>query len=257
VSTDVGIGDSETPWIVVAPADNTTQAALVVTAPDGTSTSIAATGGSFVPIDGSSDEEQRWTANQPVVYDQPGLWVLRWDITGTGQGAEDLEVFVVPSPVAGGPTWTPGRSRVANYVPHRTLARSTSSIIDSQDNYALTFDGTTRPSGVMVDRLIADGVAWVASRLAPMHTSSQPAAATVSALWAAVHVERGWQSDDSSLERARDLEKTMTAMLDGLIASNAAANTDEDGDTDTVNPAVMPYWSFPPADPRYDSAGYW
>jgi hypothetical protein len=257
VSTDVGIGDSETPWIVVAPADNTTQAALVVTAPDGTGTSIAATGGAFVPIDGSSDEEQRWTANQPVVYDEPGRWILHWDITGTGQGAEDLEVFVVPSPVAGGPTWTPGRSRVANYVPHRTLARSTSSIIDSQDNYALTFDGTTRPSGVMVDRLIADGVAWVASRLAPMHTSSQPAAATVSALWAAVHVERGWQSDDSSLERARDLEKTMTAMLDGLIASNAAANTDEDGDTDTVNPAVMPYWSFPAADPRYDDSRYW
>lgn len=80
----------------------------------------------------------------------------------------------------------------------------------------------------MVTRLIADGVGWVAGQVVPMHADSHPAASAAAALWAAVHVERGWPNDDSSLERARDLEKTMTTMLDRLVGSNDLANNPDE-----------------------------
>lgn len=252
--TDIGVGDSELATLLVAPADNTTQAALTVTAPDGTATPYAASGGTLDPIPNSSDTQQLWTTDQPVVYSAPGRWVLAWTVTGTGEGAEDLDIYVVASPVAGGPTWLPGRSRVANYLPHRTLAVSTG-ITGSADVYEMTFDSSTRPSGVQIDRLIADGAAWVQSRIAPMHASSQAAAGLLCALWAAVATERSWPKDDSSLERARDMEKSMNDMLAGLIASNTIANAG-DGNPETVD-VVLPVWSFPPADCRYDSARYW
>ncbi|WP_433730997.1 hypothetical protein ACQP2Y_21555 [Actinoplanes sp. CA-051413] len=229
---------------------------LIVSKPDGTSTPVVMTGAALVAIPDTTPTQysQVWTADSPVVYDQAGRWVLHYEVTGTGEGAEDLEVFVVPSPVAGGPTWTPGRSRVANYVPHRTLARSTASIVDSQDEYALTFDQTTRPSGLMVDRLIADGVAWVTSRVYPLNERVQDAASVIVALYCAAAVERSWPNDDQSLQRANDMEKRLDLLMADLIAANGSAN-DEDGTT--IPSAVMPYWSFPPADTRLDYPTYW
>lgn len=258
MASDVAVGDSETPWIQVSPSDGTTQVALEVRAPDGGPASYTATGGDPEPIVGTSPQQytQRWTADQPVVYDQPGRWVLHWAVTGTGEGAEDLEVWVVASPVAGGPTWTPGRSRVANYIPHRTLSRSVEATGSSEEQLAFTFDSTTTPTGVQVDRLIADGVAWVASRITPMHASSEPAAAVCAAIYAAAMIERSWPNDDQSLQRANDLERRLDTMLKDLAAANTDQNDTDNGTQDGFD-VVYPAWSFPPADCRWDSPTYW
>jgi hypothetical protein len=121
VASDVGVGDSTTPFVFVAPADVDTVASLAVYPPTGLSFIITATGGDLEPIAGSDDLQQRWEADQPVTFTAPGRWVLHWDVTGTGEGAEDLTVFVSPAPLPGGPTWAPGLTRVAVYVPRLTV----------------------------------------------------------------------------------------------------------------------------------------
>ncbi|MGX6605660.1 hypothetical protein ACWKSP_26530 [Micromonosporaceae bacterium Da 78-11] len=254
MSTDVGVGDVELSWLDIIPADLTTQATLAVDKPDGTSSVVPVSGGPLLPIENSPDTRQRWTADTPIIYSLPGKWVLRWTVTGTGQGTENLAVYVIASPVAGGPTWTPGRSRVANYVPHRTLERSITSTVESEDTYALSFTSNTIPSGVQMDRLIADGVAWVGSRVYPMNVRVQAAAAVVVSLYAAAACERGYPMDDQSLQRANDLEKRMDMLLADLILTNDVANTG-DG-VASFPPAVMPQWSFPPPDPRFDDSRY-
>jgi hypothetical protein len=253
MASDIGEGDSETATLLVSPADGTTQATLTVTAPDGTTRSYTASGGPLNPIDGSSDTQQLWTTDQPVLYDQAGHWVLHWDVTNTGEGVEDLDVYVVRSPVAGGPTWLPGRSRVAAYVPHRTLARSVDTSTESAETYQFTFDSTTIPTGVVVDRLIADGSAWVSALVTPLNVKSEPLAALIAALWAAIATERSWPDDETSLQRANDMEKQLNSMLTALKQSNLDANTGTDEGFDIAYPA----WSFPRADLRWDSPRYW
>lgn len=253
--SDVGVGDSDLPYLDVTPADSGTSATLTVFRPDGTSASVPVTGGPLVAVPGASPVEytQRWTADSPVVYDQPGTWVLRWVVApGTGEGAEDFEVFVAPLPTAGGPTWLPGISRVAAYVPHRTLVRSVDSSTESADTYQFTFDDTTIPTGGTVARLISDGAAWVSSLVYPLNARVTGAAGVVTALYAAAAVERGWPQDDSSLQRALDLEKRMDALMQDLLTANSDANEG----ADTGSP-VIPVWSFPPADLRWDYSTYW
>lgn len=252
MASDIGVGDSELATLLVAPADGTTQAVLTVTAPGGTATPYTATGGPFLPIEDSSDTQQLWTTDQPIVYSSPGHRVLHWNVTGTGEGEEDLDVYVVRSPVAGGPTWLPGRSRVANYVPHRTLARSVTSTVESEDEYAFTFDSTTIPNGVSVSTLIADGAAWVQSRVYPMNARSEEASAVCTALFAAAMVERSWPDGDQSLARANDLEKRLDVMLADLVKANNAANGTDDYGID-----IVPVWSFPRPGLRWDYGGYW
>lgn len=253
MATDLGVGDTELPFLDVAPAAGDTVVTLAVNPPSGTPYDITMSAGPLVAIPDTSPTEYtcRFTAATPVAYDQAGRWVLHYEVTGTGEGAEDFEQFVVASPVAGGPTWIPGRSRVAAYVPHRTLVRSTATTVTSADAYAWTFDSTTTPPGTTVDRLIMDGVAWVTAQVTPMHANSEPVAALLSALWAAIFIERAWQHDDSSLQRALDMERQLNSMLAGLVKSNDDAN---DGDYGLDAAAI---WSFPPADTRYDSACYW
>lgn len=252
--TDLGVGDAELVSLTVQPADGDTLAFLIATAPDGTSTSVPVSGGDLEAVSGSSPVEYRqtWTSVDPVTYTAPGRWVLTWAVTGTGEGAEDVEVFVVASPTAGGPTWTPGRSRVANYVPHRTLARDLSTTAGSQDVYQWTFDNTTTPTGVQTDALIVDAVAWVSARVSPMQASMHDLARAVAAILCAAWVERSWPHDDQSLQRANDMERRADAMLVGLADANAAA-----GETGQYGIDIVPAWSFPPGDPRWDSPGYW
>jgi hypothetical protein len=256
VGSDLGQGDRDIPYIIVQPADADTVATLTVRRPDGTSTAVPVTGGALTAVPGSSPVEysQRWEATDSIEYDQPARWVLHWDVEGTGEGDEDVEVWVVASPTAGGPTWTPGRSRVANYLPHRTLVRDLSTTTGSQDVLLMSWDSTTTPTGVQVDRLIADGVAYIGSRLAPVHSTSEAAAGVLVCLYTAAMIERSWPADDQSLQRANDLEKRLDVMLKDLVKANTDANTEDDVTYPTV---VQPYWSFPAADPRYDDARYW
>lgn len=255
MASDLGTGDVETPWVDVAPADAGTTVTLVVTKPDLTTDTVTMVAGDLVEIAGTSPTEYscRFTADTPVVYSQAGRWVLHYEVAGTGEGAEDLEVFVVPSPVAGGPMWLPGRSRVANYVPHRTLARSTASTVSSEDAYQLTFDSTTLPTGLQTDRLIADGAAWVTGRVGTLSSSLNDMASVVVSLYCAAAIERSWPNDDQSLQRANDIERRMDAMLTNLVGANEAASGTGEYGLDVV----YPRWSFPPADTRYDSSCFW
>lgn len=228
MASDLGMGDAELGTLTVSPADTDTTATLTVTAPDGTQTTPAVTGGALEDVTGSDDQQKTFTTDTPITYDQAGRWVLSWAVTGTGEGAEDLEVFVVASPTAGGPTWWPGRSRVAAYVPHRTLVRSVTSATASADEYTFTFDSTTTPPGTTVDRLIADGAAWVTALVTPLATTSEPLASVVASLWSAIAVERAWPQDDQALQRANDMEKQLNTLLAQLIAANDKANGSDD-----------------------------
>ncbi len=255
--SDLAVGDAEQARLDVTPADGSTTVSLEVRPPSGTPYNVTMTGGDLVAIPGTAPVEytQTWTSTAPVVYQAAGKYVLHFQVTGTGEGVEDHEVYVVASPVAGGPAWTPGRSRVAAYIPHRTLVRAPA-LTGNKDAYQFTFDSTTTPDGVVVERLIADSVAVVASRIAPMHASSEDLAGALAALRTAVWVERSWPKDDQSLQRANDMEKQFNTELAALIKANQAAVDDEQGTVDGFD-VVFPQFSFPPADPRWDSANYW
>lgn len=253
MASDVGVGDSETPLLTVQPADGTTQVTLTVTPPAGDPVAVTMTGGDFVDVDGTDPIEQKQTwAADPVTYTAAGKWVLSYTVTGTGEGAEEQEVYVVATPTAGGPTWTPGRSRVAAYIPHRTLVRSTASTVSSADSYAWTWDETTTPPGGTVDRLIADGVAWVSARVYPMAATSEATASVCAALYAAAMIERSWPQDDQALARADALERRLDVLLNDLVEANGVAS-----DTGEFGLEIVPMWAYPPADPRYDSSCYW
>ncbi|WP_431728583.1 hypothetical protein [Verrucosispora sp. TAA-831] len=144
------------------------------------------------------------------------------------------------------PYWTPARHRVADYVPHRTLVRKPSATTDSADQYAMTFGPATRPNGDTVDRLIADGVSYVLSRVPDVDLSLQGMAALVATLYAAVAVERSWPHDDQSLQRATDMERRMDTLLAELVAAS-----DKLGGTQEQ--PLMPIGCFPPPVPWGDS----
>lgn len=240
MASDASIGDVEVPYLDVAPGDETTGGTLTVTSPSGAVTTPTVSAGT--PADG----RVRLTA-AAVTYNEPGRWVLHWQVTGTGASAEHVTVFVVPSPTAGGPTWWPGRSRVANYVPARTLSTEPGEIGDAGSDAAplLTFDSHTRPTGVMVDRLIADAAARVTARVGTVADSLHDAASVVVAILAAVAVERGWPDDQDtsqSLARARDLE----AQADRLLTELATANEAVSGENpNSPGSNVLPRWAFP------------
>src|SRR5690606_41301848 len=84
------VGDLVTAQLVVSPYDGTTQAALAVTAPDGTVTT---------PVVSTGDGGQTWTA--PPTYTAAGIWRLSWTVTGTGASVGAALVSVAPAPGAG------------------------------------------------------------------------------------------------------------------------------------------------------------
>ena len=84
------VGDLVELRLSVSPSDADTAAELAVTSPSGiTSTPAAA------PIANRSE----WTAQ--LLVDEPGEWLAKWSVTGTGAGAERYILYVRPDP--GGP----------------------------------------------------------------------------------------------------------------------------------------------------------
>lgn len=83
------VGDVSTVSLTVDPYDATTAVTLVVTRPDGTTTSPAAS---------SADGGRTWTAL--VSYTLAGVWRLKWTVTGTGTGVEGQQIGVAPAPDA-------------------------------------------------------------------------------------------------------------------------------------------------------------
>lgn len=222
-------GDVEAPTVEVQPFDDTTAATLTVTAPDGTQTTPPVSHQDNTPQQGT----QTWVGD-PVTYDQAGRWVHHWVITGLGGRVVNQELYVLASPVAGGPTWTPGRSRVANYVPLRTLERDT-------ETHDWTFTANTFPPGITVDRLIADAVSTIQARAGEVHAALFDAASVVAAKLAACAVERGFpaQQTEQSLTRARDICQDAAKSLDDLVVANR--KPDDPGNAN----ALLPLYSFP------------
>lgn len=239
---DVSVGDIEIPYLDVTPAGPDTAGTLLVTDPDGTQTAIPVTAGPLGET--AAGEPTRRLTGQAVTYGQDRRWVLSWTVTGTGAGSEDWPVWVVPRPTAGGPAWLPGRSRVANYVPHRTMSVEA-------ETHELSFSSRTRPTGAMVDRLIADAAARITGRVGDIHDSLGDTASVIAAMLAAAAVERGYPDDQDttqSLTRARDLERVAEQMLTELATANEAA-----GET-PISPGanLLPRWAFPPPVPWGD-----
>jgi len=233
VSSDIGVGDIEIPTLLVDPGDATTAGTLTVTAPDGTQVSPSVT------PDPPDSGRVRLVA-EPVTYGQPGRWTLNWAVTGTGASAETVEVYVTKTPLSDSfPVWTPGRTRVANYVPLRTLARDA-------ETFQNTFNSETQPNGVQVDRLIADAVSRILAHTGEIAPTLHEFASTVAAILAAAAVERGYAArpEEHSLQRARDLEAQGLRMLSQLVEANQRP--------DQPGAALPPLWSFPPPVPWGD-----
>lgn len=85
------IGDYATATLTVDPFGGSTAATLLVSRPDGTTTSPSAT---------TANGGATWTA--VVQYTMAGQWLLKWTVTGTGQGTEYQQVFVTANPTVGG-----------------------------------------------------------------------------------------------------------------------------------------------------------
>lgn len=83
------VGDLVTPTLTVSPSSGSTDAALTITAPDGTTT--AGTG------EATADTGATWTADA-VTLTAAGMWVLTWTVTGTGAGVQHQRIVVTPTP---------------------------------------------------------------------------------------------------------------------------------------------------------------
>jgi hypothetical protein len=245
VATDVGVGDSETPWLDVTPADVDTVATLTVTPVQadgtaGTPYDVTATGGTVDP----STSTQRWTADQPVVYDQPGRWLLTWTVTGTGEGVETREVYVNPTPTAGNwPVWAPALADAAGHVPYLTVDTTT----PGAAAFLGTFTPNTSPTDTEAAHHLTDAVTSVSAAVGTVNDTLHGQARLVAALRAAAAIQRAYPRDptDPNERAASDaLDRRADAELSRLITANTAAGEAQ------IPSAVLPQWSFPAA-PAY------
>jgi hypothetical protein len=222
--SDLGVGDSEIASLTVTPAGTDTQAVLTVHSPTGSSTPVPVTAGALTPGPGAT-QQQTWVSDNPIVYTAAGRWVLSWTVTGTGEGAEDVEVWVSPRPAPGGPTWAPGLSRVAQYIPRLTVDTQT----PSADELG-TFTTVTNPTDVAAQHHIDDAVAGVLAVCPTVPAGLEPLARTVAALRAAASIQRAYSNtalgmDTLSIAAALDARadtdlKRLQAAIDDLVSGD-------------------------------------
>ena len=154
----------------------------------------------------------------------------------------------IPSGPAGPvlPSWAPGLSDVAQYVPQRTLVPTSGA-----NNSEWTFDSTTRPTDVVVDGLIAKACAWT---VLPLHhaldASLTQAAATVAAQHAAWAVEQAYpereaKARDTATDTAAALLKEARQMRAELVIANDLAWDTDHGTVDTPYTGFDVVYSFP------------
>lgn len=79
------VGDQVTATLMVSPFDETTEASLLVTLPNGTTQTPTAT---------TEDGGQTWSA--PITLTLAGSWICRWSVVGMGASVEDQEILVGP-----------------------------------------------------------------------------------------------------------------------------------------------------------------
>lgn len=235
---DLTVGDSEQPWLDVAPYQlGDTTATLTLHAPtdtDPTGTDIPLDGGVETVVDGLP--VLRFTTIGLVQYTAAGWWVRSWTVTGVGASQPDERFFVAPNPTAGGPLWTPTRERVADYVRHRTVPVD----FETEGEPTGTFSATTTPPGSSVDRLITGAVGWVLAATGDLDSSLTDAAQECAALRAAGFVElAGRPPVDSGLATA--LFAQADTALKALVARNEALTGSDPDEPVAVFEIVQPY----------------
>jgi len=104
--TTVDVGDYATITLTVDPADATTVATATVTSPLGVAS---------IPTTTPSVDFQTWTAVIPITL--PGIWNVRWVVTGVGAGAEQSTIIASPTnPIATGQRVYATTVDLANYL---------------------------------------------------------------------------------------------------------------------------------------------
>ncbi|GAA2346928.1 hypothetical protein [Dactylosporangium salmoneum] len=248
MTPDLTTGDSEQPWIDVAPYQvGDTTATLTLHSPADTDPS-----GTSIPLDGGVEttagglQVLRFTTVGLVQYPAPGWWVRSWNVDGVGACQPDERFFVAPNPLAGGPLWTPARARVASYVPSRPLVPA----VDGSNVDLMTFDQTTRPTGAQVDQLIADAVNWVTDETGDLDPSLYESATACAAIRAAGFVELGYpERNDPMRSTANNTSDRLLKQADQMLVKLAARNeslTGVDPDDPGAVFEIVPAYRFPP-----------
>lgn len=241
--SDLSVGDVDVPHLDVTPAATDTVGVLTVHRPDGTHSTLTVTAGPLGADPGSGQPTRRLTGTA-VTYTLPGRWVLSWQVSGTGVGVEDVEVWVTPAPVPGGPTWTPGLSRVAQYIPRLTV----DTVTPGSAAELGTFNAYTNPDDVKAQHHIDDAVAGVLAILPVVPAGLEPLARTVAALRAAASLQRSYSNTSNGLDTLQ-IAAALDARADADLARLRTAIDDlADGDGDGFFD-IAPIYSSPAAPP--------
>jgi hypothetical protein len=147
------VGDIATFTLTVDPAAGDTTATVAITDPAGAT--VAAT-----PSPNSS--KSRWTANATLT--SAGIWEATWTVTGTGAGAETVQILVRPTP-----STLPGRSYattgdLAGYLDCGDLpAHAGRRLVRATELIDQTLIGARYPvdaAGMPTDQVVADALKW-------------------------------------------------------------------------------------------------
>lgn len=214
----------------VDPYDGTTLATVVLTAPDGTTSTPTAV---------SSDGGHTWVANP--IYTQAGKYVAHWTVTGAGAGVTEQELWVSrPASPASAVAWRPELWHVAAYIPRRTLVGAVSGYGEALE----TFTADTHPSAQAVNRLVSDACAWVGLLVTPVATPLLDQARAAAAVRAAAMVELTYPDNRDDLSTADTLLKLADAMRADLDTANVAVVGADPEDPKTLLPVL---YGFPDA----------
>lgn len=98
------VGSYETATLDISPSDTDTAAALVLYSPHGATVALVEP---VALVAGTGSAAGTSVATAVAGYDEPGLWVQVWTVTGTGAGVSHRTVYVDPIPLPPNDVWPP------------------------------------------------------------------------------------------------------------------------------------------------------
>jgi hypothetical protein len=226
------VGDTIPLQLYVPDGDVTTGATVTYSATDSVGTVL--TSGTVSPAPSTPDTGKTW--NTEKVATVGGTWTFKWTVTGTGAGVEVLTQYVSDTPPV---PWVPTLREVADFVPSRTVPVNTPA-----DDPKMIFDGSTRPTGEQVYRLIRAAVGWVSATVGTVHPSLYAYAQSVAALRTAGTIELAYPERDNDVPNSVELLSQADKALEKLEAANESAS----GTSPDVEAQYELSWSFPDPD---------
>ncbi len=224
-----------TAQLVITPADGTTTVEVAIAGPEGASATATPT---------STDGGTTWTVSW--VPSVAGLWIVTWDVDGTGEGIAPQKIYVTRAPTpAEIVAWRPELEDVAAYVPSATLVGA----VDGYGNIRYTFDDSgTHPRASSVHRLITDACSWVLLATGDLDATLADGAKGLAARRAAGWAQFNFVDDADDRAHAEALLKQTEAELKQLAARNTdLTGEDPTSDADELKPE---FW-FPRVDTWY------